>query len=67
MFEGRAQHAASTNFRFVLILTMTSKKQFCFSSEKARGIMLALRTTTTSIWNIQLNQPSFLSFFFFNI
>ena len=39
MFEGRAQHAASTNFRFVLILTMSSKKQFCFSSEKARGIL----------------------------
>ena len=30
MFEGRAQSTAQDNFRFVLILTMASKKHFCY-------------------------------------
>ena len=65
------QYTAEANFRFALILTVASKKEFCYSKEKALRNLVALLTTTTSIvikvWNNQLNQPPFLSFFSFII
>ena len=51
---------------------MASKKQFWYSYEKAQGDLVALRTTKhdyarLKVWNNQLNQPPFLSFFSFII
>ena len=50
---------------------MENKKQFCYSSEKARRSLVALHMTTTfivlKIWNNQLKQPPFLLFFPFII
>ena len=49
MFEGSTQSIALASFRFVLILTMAGKKEFCYSSEKTRGNLVALCTTATFI------------------
>ena len=50
---------------------MASKKQFCYPYEKTRRDLVALSTDATfivlKVWNNQLNQPTFLSFFSFII
>ena len=50
---------------------MVSKTHFCYSSGKARGNVVALRTTTNfivlKVWNNQLNQAPFCQSFPFII
>ena len=50
---------------------MASKKQFCYPYEKTQRNLVVLSTDATfivlKVWNNQLNQPTFLSFFSFII
>ena len=68
MFEESAQYTVWASFGFVLILAMSSKNSSAFH-ENGNLVALCMTTTVTvlQIFNNQLKQPPFLSFFSFFI